>query len=813
MRPWAPAARTWLLAVATLVAAVVTACGPVEEGGFASDVERQLAGGRAYAAQLVEASREDATTEQAIAVGYLERHRLGLGSPFRLIEYSLQDPRLEKPMRERLAWALLAATVDGRGYRVDPRVLASAGDVDAAVRHLELIEGAVQGSPDPAGGVLAVRLAYAMAAAESSVPARLPLRVSQTAALVRDRATARADARRLLRVAGSSHDPLALVTVWRVERRFEVESPTVLPVSPDVERDAIALAPRLLDGIRSIADRPRVGPLVPAPDPRQRVLLSPVAARRLAEHAAAYDAPPQTPVLVGVTSYRGTDTAASDPGAEARARFFENAVNEERLAAGYALLQHAGQVDAGARMGALTAAVALRAYAQERPWFPGFGGPARRDLEERFGLASVTFPESVPAEWRPYYRRMLATALSDLQRVLPALDVRGLNVRFERREGSPGTLAVHDPRTRTVYIPTHTGAGTLAHEVAHDLDWQTALRRYRVRGDYGTDRAMRLADERITRVLQGLTPAALRPAASDDLLRSHATRPAEVFARSVDWFAAVVLAREGLVNGYLSSVQDDMLTGYGTVTPPDVTGTAGQSLMALLDEVAPVYPETRRWFLESYGRRRAPTAYDLARRILEAPLDGGEDPAPGVRAHPRGPIVDTLLGGDDAAGRGDGDPSDPGDPRDPGDEALAADSLAPPEPVLARLAVLDARLDRLDAARDSVLGRVSGSCGSVGYADRAAAPRLALVELVAEARARGLALEVAWEVGGAEGRRWVESRLRGRQPDVELEPALAAALRPVIERVESLEESAIRADPFAEPYPSSSCAPLPFEGR
>jgi hypothetical protein len=78
---------------------------------------------------------------------------------------------------------------------------------------------------------------------------------------------------------------------------------------------------------------------------------------------------------------------------------------------------------------------------------------------------------------------------------------------------------------------------------------------------------------------------------------------------------------EGRINGYLSSVQDDLLTGYGTVTPPDVTGAAGQALMALLDEVAPVYPETRRWFLQSYGQLRSPTAFDLARRILEAPLD------------------------------------------------------------------------------------------------------------------------------------------------------------------------------------------------
>ncbi|NIP81743.1 MAG: hypothetical protein GWM90_22010, partial [Gemmatimonadetes bacterium] len=229
---------------------------------------------------------------------------------------------------------------------------------------------------------------------------------------------------------------------------------------------------------------------------------------------------------------------------------------------------------------------------QERPWFPGFGGPTRTDLEDRFGLASIEFPDSVPSHWRPYYRRMLKSGLADLQRILPSLDVRGLAIRFEGREGSPGTLAVHDPGTRTLYVPPQTGAGTLAHEIAHDMDWTTAVRRYRVRGDYGTDRAVRLSDERLAGVLRGLSTTALIPPGDPAQPPTHANRPAEVFARSMDWFVAVALAREGRINGYLSSVQDEVLTGYGTVAPPDVTGTAGQALMALLDEVAPVYPET-----------------------------------------------------------------------------------------------------------------------------------------------------------------------------------------------------------------------------
>src|SRR5690606_31589612 len=207
-------------------------------------------------------------------------------------------------------------------------------------------------------------------------------------------------------------------------------------------------------------------------------------------------------------------------------------------------------------------------------------------LGHRFGIASVRFDDGVPAEWRPYYRRMLAQSLADLQRVLPALDTRGLRVHFGRSPGRDATLALHDPARRTVYLPPGTGAGTLAHEIAHDLDWQASLKRYRVRGDYATDRATRRRSDRLAASVQGLSKAALlapEPGARTPPL--HSRRPAEVFARSVDWFVVVSLAREGRTNGYLSSVQDDVITGYGTVTPPDVTGAAGAALIAILDEV------------------------------------------------------------------------------------------------------------------------------------------------------------------------------------------------------------------------------------
>src|SRR4029453_10709293 len=121
---------------------------------------------------------------------------------------------------------------------------------------------------------------------------------------------------------------------------------------------------------------------------------------------------------------------------------------------------------------------------QERVWFPGYGGPSVPDLKDRFGLASVSFDAGVPTVWRPYYLRMLGSALSDLQRVLPAT-------------GRGAARAMHDPAPRAVFFPIATSAGVMAHELAHDLDWQSARTRYGLRGTYSTDRAVRQYRDRL----------------------------------------------------------------------------------------------------------------------------------------------------------------------------------------------------------------------------------------------------------------------------------------------------------------------------
>ena len=138
----------------------------------------------------------------------------------------------------------------------------------------------------------------------------------------------------------------------------------------------------------------------------------------------------------------------------------------------------------------------------------------------------------------------------------------GLRIAVASGGLSDTILALHDPATRTIRMSIFSSSGTLAHELAHDLDWQAARSLYAGSG-YSTDRAVR--EQR------GPLAASMRDLAAARVVRRGAPpteeRPAEVFARSVDWLVAMSLAREGRSDGYLSAVQDAALTGYTTVSP------------------------------------------------------------------------------------------------------------------------------------------------------------------------------------------------------------------------------------------------------
>jgi hypothetical protein len=629
----------WTLAV-LVVCASGAAIGLARRGTGARAAG--LAAGAAFVDSLVERTAlarhaRDVTVADAIALGYLERLRLGLGSPFRLAEYALHDPRLDSTARRRVAVALLGQTLGGRAYVIEPAALSGVGPTVpnespevAAIRgqrHLALIDAAVSGSRDPRTGELAVRLAYELAAAERTVDRGAVGVIAPVAALVRDRQSAVSDARQLLRAARrGAVDPLALLVTWRRERRLAVERPATELMAEALEVDAIGRVPALLDSLRAIA---RVSPgdttayaLVDRRDSATAPVLRAAAAHRLAAAVSQYG-PPQAAIVTAVRHYTAALLASSGgPAAsEARNDFLARAVNEESFAAEAArLVSRAGSAAASARL-VVAAAAALRPYAQESPWFPGEGGPTDDELRREFGIASVRFDAGVPSRWRPYYRRMLAEGIRDLRRVLPAVALDGARVRFRSGALGGATLAMHDPASRTIHLPIATSAGALAHEVAHDLDWQMGRRRYARRGSYGTDVVVREQRGRLAASLRGLTSARLiPPAAANGGKTPDDARPAEVFARTLDWFVSVALAREGRVNGYLSAVQDEVLSGHVAVLPRDVGGWSAQALADVLEEMTLVGAPVREWLLAQWGPARVRRPFALAREMIATPV-------------------------------------------------------------------------------------------------------------------------------------------------------------------------------------------------
>ncbi|MFN2563811.1 MAG: hypothetical protein ABR499_02205 [Gemmatimonadaceae bacterium] len=636
-----PSARRYWVALA---AVALLAVGGVVVAGRRESMDRSggLDAGAAFVDALLARTEaadrpRDVSFADAVALGYLERLRLGLGSPFRLIEYASHDPRLDSTARRRVAWALVGRTLRGESYVVEPAALAGvalpvatdsqSASVARAARHLTLVESAVDGAPDPRAGELAVRLAYALAAAERTVERSAVTFVAPVAALVRDRKSAMSDARRLLKAARTGNvDPLSLLATWRRERRFAVERPAAELIGEATEAAAMARVPALLDSIRAIARHLPMDTAAARPAGRARAaapLLRPAVAERLASGVARY-APPQTPVVTAVRHHAPGLLGADGSATALRREFVERAVNEEAFAAQAARLAAHEPHEAPVARVAVAAAAALRTYAQETPWFPGDPAPTDDELRREFGVASVRFDGGVPSQWRPYYRRMLADGLRDLSRIFPAVSLDGARIRFRSGGLGGATLAMHDPSSRTIHLPIATASGALAHEVAHDLDWQMGRRRYGRRGSYGTDVVVREQRGRLAASLRGLTSARLIPPVGPNGARPpDEVRPAEVFARTLDWFVSIALAREGRVNGYLSAVQDEVLTGHVAVLPRDVGGWSAQALADVLEETTLVGAPLREWLLAQWGPARGRRPFTLVREVLAAPMTRG----------------------------------------------------------------------------------------------------------------------------------------------------------------------------------------------
>jgi hypothetical protein len=588
----------------------------------------QLAQATAYFDSVIAVARTSVPRgprgdELSVALGYLERLRLGLGSPFRLVDDASSDPRLTPAMQSRVAWALLARLRRGDAYAIDPSVLDGLGpwgnDGDEATgrAHLALIEHTIATARDPRAGELTVRLAYLVASARGTVtPASVDI-ATQVAALVRDRVAAMNDLRDLLAAASADHDDvLDLLHVRRAARAFDVERPPLAPLPEAAQIEAMDHVPRMLAALDTLDRDSLAATGVPARDASS--VLNVHFAKRLRDLGAA--GPPLAQVVVAMRSH---PLAALD------------ASNEETLTGAYLAPEELPDSTRRARsLAVLASAVGVRSLAQDTPWFPGDPGPSPADLETQFGLADVSFARAVPESWRPYYLRELDSALTDMRRALPGLSLSGLHVRFGDEPLPDSALAMHDPRTRTLELSIASSGGTIAHEVAHDLDWQTARRLF-ASGGYSTDHAARESRGPLASSVRGLAEArVLRPYVAAGSA-PPVDRPAELFARGTDWFVASTLAWYGRSDGFLSAIQDGVLAGYAAGAPAAV-GTAGAaSLLGAIEQMTYLPDSARLSFESQWADPRLADPTLLVRRVLELPVPW--------RALRRGAGASTLL--------------------------------------------------------------------------------------------------------------------------------------------------------------------------
>ena len=255
-------------------------------------------------AALTDGGAGDDLQRAAIAWGYSERLRLGLESPFRLIEASARDPRLLGDERRTVSWALLARVLRGDTHAVDAAALDLLGPWEnghsaSGEQHVALITFAVANARDPRAGELAVRFAYTLASAERLVDGAAALLAAETAAMIADRELARREAKSVLRSARGV-DPIEIVRIRRATRALYVERPVLLAPSEDVEQSAIALTAPLLDSLRSM--RPILGMTLETRDTSSRL-----DARATTFAARLFDAgarvPPVAPLAVTVQQY------------------------------------------------------------------------------------------------------------------------------------------------------------------------------------------------------------------------------------------------------------------------------------------------------------------------------------------------------------------------------------------------------------------------------------------------------------------------------------------------------------------------------
>jgi hypothetical protein len=516
----------------------------------------------------------------AVALGYLARLELGLGSPFRLVDLARTDPRLPAAWRPRVAHALLSRVArDTRAMRPLPGAIdvAMYGNTTTGLALLRLVDSVMTRDGDSPVALDAIRIAAAQASVRGALrQGAVPL-LDAAALMAFDRVRARRDVERAVTAASRSDgDLLQVVALWRAERRFSVERPLMAEASASPRRIA-SRVPVMLAAIERVvqdadtAARTAVTDISP---------LSPNAAAAMGLLISVRTRPPQPQVRLGVLDARVVAVDRRAATAPTVTRLLMSAHNEE------ALVMALANADSGVApivaAGALLAAQGMRTLAQEPAYHPGVLSLKPAQVAERLGLASLTFGRDVPASWHAYYAREFASAVDALRDVFPRASFGGLNVHIGDRVLS-GALAVHDPRTRTLTLPLATGFGAVGHELMHDLDWQSA-RDYAGRaGTYATDNASRGA--RLQPIAAPLARLAeFVPVGSvSSAYSTEARRPAELLARGADWFLASALARHGRMHGALTAVQDGWIRGYASAAGPAAFGDHDAALSALFD--------------------------------------------------------------------------------------------------------------------------------------------------------------------------------------------------------------------------------------
>jgi hypothetical protein len=563
---------------------------------------------------LTDGGPSDDLRRAAVAWGYSERLRLGLESPFRLIEAAAGDVRLSAEERRTVSWALLAHVIRGETHDIEPAALDLIGPQErgrsvVGEQHLELMTAAIVGADNPRAAELALRLSYTLAAAERILDGAAPSIAAEAAAMIADREIARREGLAIVRASGSM-DPIVALNRRRARRGLYVERPVMLAPDAEIERDAIAMAAALLDSIRALRPLEFEDHLAPESDAEGRRLaaeLQRVAAR----------VPPAAPLAVTVQRYLPVLRAyvsTLDHGA------LRKVINPEMLVA---TLRPANMSRAQRRIVGrlvLAAGVSMRSLAQEEVRFAPDSGISTATAAAAIGAASIDFDQDVPLYWQPYLLRSLTRGVDDLRRVLPALRLGAVHVRFRMTSPADSALAMHDPRTRTLHLPVTTAGGTLLHELAHELDRQSAqqegLAGYRsdveARGAGPRTRAGAAAGGRVAASLRALTED-VASITRESGTRTASERPAEIFATRVDWFVAQALARRGISNGFLTGVQDELLTGH--VVHPERLRSSGRSrsLQDALEGMTVIAMRDR--------TDGPPTAWSLLRWSLGGPVD------------------------------------------------------------------------------------------------------------------------------------------------------------------------------------------------